>query len=206
MSTLLGPAILPGNSVRALCNGDENFPAMLDAIRSATRTITFETYIYWSGSIGRAFAEALGERARAGVNVHVLLDWVGSGKMDNAMLAAMQRDGAEVVKYHPLRWYSLGRLNNRTHRKLLVVDGAVGFTGGVGIADVWLGNAQDPDHWRDTHFRLDGPAVAQMQAAFMDNWIEARGELLHGERYFPALEASRRSRRAAVQELGQRGE
>ena len=186
MGSLLGPGIVPGNRVRALCNGDEIFPAMLDAIRGARRTICFETFIYWSGAIGREFAEALSERARAGVKVHVVLDWLGSGKMDASLLETMERAG--VVKYHPLRWYSVGRLNNRTHRKLLIVDGTVGFTGGVGIADNWLGNAQDPDHWRDSHFRLEGPAVAQMQAAFMDNWMETCAQVLHGEEYFPALE------------------
>ena len=187
MGTLLGPPILPGNRVIGLCNGDEIFPAMLDAIRSARRTITFETFIYWSGEIGKAFGAALEERARAGVKVHVLLDWVGSGKMDAATIESMKAAGVEVFKYHPLRWYNLGRLNNRTHRKLLVVDGKVGFTGGVGIADNWLGNAQDPAHWRDSHFQVEGPAVAQMQAAFMDNWMEARSLVLHNEEYFPAV-------------------
>ncbi|CAN5723655.1 phospholipase D-like domain-containing protein [soil metagenome] len=188
MGALLGPAIVPGNRVRALCNGDEIFPAMLDAIRGARRTICFETFIYWSGAIGREFAEALAERARAGVKVHVVLDWVGSGKVETSLVEGMKDAGVEVVKYHPLRWYSLGRLNNRTHRKLLIVDGRVGFTGGVGIADEWLGNAQDPEHWRDSHFRLEGPAVAQMQAAFMDNWMETCSQVLHGEEYFPALD------------------
>ena len=185
--SLLGPGILPGNEVRALYNGDQIFPAMLEAIRAARRTICFETYIYWSGAIGGEFAEALSERARAGVAVHVVLDWVGSGKMDETLLEEMREAGVQVVKYHPLRWYSLGRLNNRTHRKLLIVDGRIGFTGGVGIADNWLGHAQDPDHWRDSHFRLEGPAVAQMQAAFVDNWIETCAEVLHGEEYFPEL-------------------
>ncbi len=188
MGSLLGPQIVEGNQVRALCNGDEIFPAMLEAIRDATRTICFETFIYWSGSIGRKFAEALGERAGAGVKVHVVLDWVGSGKLDRQQIETMERAGVEVVRYHPPRWYSLGRLNNRTHRKLLVIDGRIGFTGGVGIADNWLGHAQDPDHWRDSHFRVEGPAVAQMQAAFMDNWIETQAQVLHGEAYFPALE------------------
>ena len=188
MGALLGPGIVTGNRVRALCNGDEIFPAMLDAIAGAKRTICFETFIYWSGSIGRDFADALGERARAGVKVHVVLDWVGSGKIDASMLQAMKDAGVEVVRYHPLRWYSLGRLNNRTHRKLLIVDGRIGFTGGVGIADNWLGNAQDPEHWRDSHFRIEGPAVAAMQAAFMDNWMETCAEVLHGDAYFPPLE------------------
>jgi cardiolipin synthase len=188
MGTLLGPALLAGNHVTALCNGEEIFPAMLGAIAGARRSITFETYIYWSGEIGQAFGDALSERARAGVAVHVVVDWVGSGKMDQRIISQMMDAGVEVVKYHPLRWYALRRLNNRTHRKLLVVDGRVGFTGGVGIADNWQGHAQDPDHWRDSHFMLEGPAVAEMQSAFMDNWIETRGVVLHGDDYFPPLE------------------
>ena len=183
MSVLLGPAILPGNRVTAYQNGDEIFPAMLAAIAEARETITLETYIYWSGDIGQRFADALGERARAGVKVHLVIDWVGSIKMDDDMLAKMERDGVRVERYRPLHWYNLGRMNNRTHRKLLV-----GFTGGVGIADQWTGHAQDPEHWREAHFRIDGPVVAQMQAAFNDNWIKTTGELLDGPGYFPALE------------------
>ena len=188
MSHLLGPPLVAGNQVQELINGDEIFPPMLAAIRSAEKTITFETYIYWSGDIGREFAEALAERAQAGVRVHVLVDWVGSVKMDNALLDLMEDAGVELHKYHPLHWYHLARMNNRTHRKLLVIDGKVGFTGGVGIADNWLGNAQDADHWRDSHFRIEGPAVAHMQAAFLDNWMKTSGEVLHGEAYFPPLE------------------
>ena len=188
MGSLLGPGVLGGNQVTTLLNGDEIFPAMLGAIRSARRSITFETYIYWSGDVGRRFAEALSERARAGVKTHLLLDWVGSGKMESAMLDEMERAGVEIVRYRPLRWYNLDRLNNRTHRKLLIVDGRTGFTGGVGVADHWLGNAQDPEHWRDSHFRAEGPVVAQLQAAFMDNWIESQGRILDGRDYFPLLE------------------
>jgi cardiolipin synthase len=189
MGSLLGPAILPGNRVTTLLNGDQIFPAMLEAIRGAKETITFETYIYWSGQIGQEFADALSERARAGVKVHLLLDWVGSGKAKKEYIDTMKAVGVEVDKYHPLHWYNVARVNNRTHRKLLVVDGKVGFTGGVGIADKWSGNAQDPDHWRDSHFRLEGPAVAQMQSAFMDNWMKTRSKVLHGEEYFPKLAA-----------------
>jgi cardiolipin synthase A/B len=187
MSVLLGPPLLDGNQVDTLLNGDQIFPAMLGAIRSAQRTITFETYIYWSGEVGKAFADALSERARAGVKVHILIDWVGSQKMEEAYLRQMTEAGAQIHKYHPPRWYNLNRLNNRTHRKILVVDGRVGFTGGVGIADEWSGNAQDENHWRDTHFRVSGPAVAQMQAAFADNWTKVSGVVLHGEAYFPPL-------------------
>jgi len=190
MGNLLGPPLVPGNSVVELINGDRIFPSMLEAIRSARRSITFETYIYWSGKIGEEFAEALCERARAGVKVHVLLDWVGSGAIDDAYLERMEQAGVQVERYRPLAWYTLARVNHRTHRKLLVVDGRIGFTGGVGIGDKWLGDAQDPDHWRDTHFRLEGPAVAQMQAAFLDNWLKTHAEVLHGEDYFPALAAS----------------
>jgi cardiolipin synthase A/B len=187
MSVMLGPPLTGGNRVEALLNGDQIFPAMLDAIRFAKETVTFETYIYWSGSIGKAFADALAERAMAGVRVHVLIDWVGSSKLEASLLEEMQAAGVELRRYNKPRWYTIGRLNNRTHRKLLVVDGRVGFTGGVGIADKWLGDAQSPEHWRDTHFRIEGPAVAHFQAAFLDNWTKATGEVLHGTPYFPPL-------------------
>lgn len=190
MGELLGPALLEGNRVEVLSNGDEIFPAMLKAIRGAQKTITFETYIYWSGTIGKEFADALSERARAGVRIHVLLDWIGSLKMDPSLIDQMKQAGVQVMKYHKPRWYTLHRLNNRTHRKLLIVDGREGFTGGVGIGDEWRGHAQDPDHWRDSHYHLQGPAVAQMQAAFMENWIKVSGEVLHGPDYFPALETA----------------
>jgi cardiolipin synthase A/B len=185
MSVMLGPSILPGNHVVDLQNGAQIFPAMLQAIAQAQRTITFETYIYWSGEIGQQFADALSERARAGVQVKVTVDWAGSIKMDSALLEQMREAGVEIVQYRPLHWYNLGRLNNRTHRKLLVIDGKVGFTGGVGVADQWLGNAEDPEHWREAHFRIEGPVVAQLQAAFNDNWIKTTGEVLNGEDYFP---------------------
>ncbi len=189
MGNLLGPGVLSGNEVTDLQNGDQIFPAMLAAIRAAQRTVTFETYIYWSGDIGQQFADALSERARAGVKVHVLLDWVGSAKMDDSYLAEMQRAGVQIEKFHKPHWYNLARLNNRTHRKLLVVDGKVGFTGGVGIAPQWTGHAQDPEHWRDTHYQVRGPAVAHMQATFLDNWLKVTGRVLHGDDYFPPLAA-----------------
>jgi len=188
MGVLLGPPVLNGNRYRVLVNGEQIFPAMLKAIRAARQTIAFETYIYWSGAIGKEFADALAERARAGVKVHVLLDWVGSQKMEESLIEELRSAGVEIRKYHPPHWSHLGRLNNRTHRKLLVVDGRVGFTGGVGIAEQWTGNAQDPEHWRDTHFQVEGPVVAQMQAVFMDNWIKTTGAVLHGVDYFPPLE------------------
>ncbi len=189
MSVMLGPTIVDGNSVEPLQNGQEIFPAMLADVRSARTSIAFETYIYWSGDIGREFANALAERARSGVDVHVLIDWVGGLKMDKALLDQIVQAGAKVHQYRPLRWYNLVRLNNRTHRKLLVVDSQTAFTGGVGIADQWSGNAENPEHWRDMHFKVNGPVVAQYQAAFNDNWIKATGEVLNGERYFPKLKS-----------------
>lgn len=187
MSVMLGPAILPGNRITDLQNGAEIFPAMLEAIAGAKETITFETYIYWEGEIGVRFADALSERARAGVAVNVTIDWAGSVSMEERLLEQMEGAGVNVERYRPLHWYNLSRMNNRTHRKLLVVDGRVGFTGGVGIGDPWMGNAQDAEHWRDMHFRIEGPAVAQVQSAFNDNWVKMTGELLNGEAYFPPL-------------------
>jgi len=187
MGVILGPQMIAGNRVEPLVNGDRIFPAMLEAIRGAKRTVTFETYVYYSGAIGAAFSRALAERARAGVKVHVIFDAVGAGKIDDEFVEEMTAAGVEVEKYNPLRWYTLAQMNNRTHRKLLVVDGRVGFTGGVGIADEWAGDAQGPGHWRDTHFRIEGPVVAQLQAAFMENWIEITGRVLHGAAYFPPL-------------------
>ena len=187
LGSLLGPGIVGGNAVTELLNGDQIFPPMLAAIQGAKKSITFETYIYWSGDIGKQFADALSERARAGVRVHVLLDWVGSAKMDESYLTEMKEAGVQIEKFHKPHWYNLARLNNRTHRKLLVVDGQVGFTGGVGIAPQWMGNAQDPDHWRDSHYLVRGPVVAQMQATFLDNWLKVTGKVLHGALYFPPI-------------------
>ena len=188
IGSLLGPPLVGGNRAQELINGDQIFSAMLTAIQGAKQTITFETYIYWSGHIGNQFAAALSERARAGVKVHVLLDWLGSAKIDESMLDGMRAAGVEIRKFHKPNWYNLTRLNNRTHRKLLVVDGMTGFTGGVGIAPKWTGNGQDADHWRDSHFKIEGPVVAQMQAVFMENWLKVTGEVMHGEDYFPAIQ------------------
>jgi len=187
MGILLGPSIVAGNRVQILHNGAQIFPAMVEAIESARVSVTFETFIYWSGDIGARFASALAARALAGVRVHILLDWIGSREIDPALLTQMTDAGAQVTHYHPLNWYHLGRMNNRTHRKVLVIDGRIGFTGGVGIAPQWEGHAQNPAHWRDMHFRVEGPVVAQMQAVFLDNWIKSTGDVLHGARYFPDL-------------------
>ncbi|MBI3191020.1 MAG: cardiolipin synthase B [Pedosphaera parvula] len=187
MGQLMGAPMVGGNRITGLANGVQIFPAMLAAIRGAQKTINLETYIYWSGDIGDQIAEALAERARAGVKVHVLFDWFGTRRIDSEQIDRMREAGVEARKYNPLISYNLARFNHRDHRKLLVVDGRIGFIGGTGIADLWEGNADTPDHWRDTHFRLEGPAVAQMQAAFMENWMKTSAQVLDGEEYFPEL-------------------
>lgn len=188
MSQLLGPPIVGGNRVIALVNGKEIFPAMLEAIASAQESITLETYIYWSGKVGQQFADALSDRAQNGVKVHILLDYIGCQRMDEKLIQQMRGAGCEVNYFHPVRWYNLAKMNHRTHRKLLVVDGRIGFNGGVGIADEWDGDATGPNEYRDSHFQCEGPVVAQLQAAFMDNWLKTRAEVLQDKRYFPELE------------------
>jgi cardiolipin synthase len=180
MNVMFGPPLVGGNRAVALVNGERFFPDMLEAIRGAQKSVTFESYIWWSGETGAAFTRALIERAKAGVRVHVLFDALGSGKIDEDAVRAMKAAGIEVERYNPWRWNTLARINNRTHRKILVVDGRVGYTGGAGIGDEWL-------TWRDTQFRIEGPVVGQMQAAFIENWIEVTGRVLHGVDYFPEL-------------------
>jgi cardiolipin synthase len=187
MHALTGAPMSPGNRAEILKNGVQIFPSMLVAIRNAKKTINLEFYIYWDGEIGRHFAEVLAERARAGVQVKIILDAVGSLPMSRSLIEFMLRNGIDLEWYHPLRWYTLSRFNHRTHRKLLIVDGTIGFSGGVGIADVWLGDADDKNHWRETVVRIEGPVVTQMQFAFMDNWVKSRGEILTGLDYFPEV-------------------
>ncbi len=184
MSQLLGPPILEGNLVTPLENGVEIFPAMLAGIARAKETITFETYIFHGGEVADQFAGALAAKAREGVRVHVLLDGVGCDCVEGEPLRRMREAGVEVEVYH---LKNLGRFNQRTHRKLLVIDGRLGFTGGVGISDEWLGNADAPEHWRDTHYQVEGPVVAQLQAAFLDNWMKTHATVLHGNAYFPSI-------------------
>jgi cardiolipin synthase len=180
------PSWVHGNRVTLLRNGIEVFPAMLDAISSAQKSIHMEMYIFWSEGIGERFRDALAERASRGVEVRLLLDGVGSPKrLKRTDVDMLRRAGCRVEFFRPVRPWMLDVLNRRTHRRILVVDGAVGFTGGVGIADLWEGDADSPEHWRDTMARIEGPVVAQMQSAFEDNWSEVTGEILVGDRYFP---------------------
>lgn len=187
MTGLCGTPIIPGNRIDTLVNGDAIFAAMLAEIQRAERSITFETYIYWSGDVADRFSEALIERAQAGVSVKVLIDWFGGLPMADDLIDRMHEGGVELRMFRPMRPRSLSRLNNRTHRKVLVIDGKTGFIGGVGIADVWQGNARNPSEWRDTHYRVSGPVVASMQNAFAHNWVEARGEILRGADFYPEL-------------------
>ena len=186
IGSLLGSPISGGNRVKTLLNGDQIFPEMLRAIRGAKETITFETFVFEKGNMPKQFADAFSERARAGVKVHLLLDGHGA-KKSRTYHREMKAAGVEVERYHTILYPDFRRYNNRTHRKILVVDGRVGFIGGVGIADEWEGNADAPKHWRDSHYRVEGPAVAELQAAFADNWLRTRKVVLHGPAYFPRL-------------------
>jgi cardiolipin synthase A/B len=186
LGILLGPPLVPGNRVTALVNGEQIYAAMLNAIRTAQVNITFETFVF-RDSIGEQFVEELSDAARRGVRVHMLLDWLGSRTMPSDLLASARAAGCDLQIYHPPSWFHLGRLNNRTHRKLMVIDGKLGFTGGVGMGVEWYKGLAGLPPWRETHFKAEGPVVAQMQAVFIDNWIKATGRVLHGAEYFPKL-------------------
>ncbi len=186
LGILLGPPLVPGNKITTLVNGDQIYTAMLNAIRTAQTNVCFETFVF-RDSVGADFVEELSNAARRGVIVHMLLDWLGSRTMNQNLLHAARAAGCELHVYHPPSWYHLGRLNNRTHRKLLIVDGKVGFTGGVGMGTEWKHGLKGLPPWRETHFKAEGPVVAQMQAVFVDNWIKATGRVLHGGEYFPKL-------------------
>jgi cardiolipin synthase A/B len=180
--------ISDGNDAELLINGDRIFPAFLRTIEEARQTVNLLTYVYWRGDIAHDVAGLLCRKASQGVEVNVLLDWVGTAKMDRTLVDEMREAGVCVAKFRPLKPYAIRRLNNRTHRKLLIADGAVGMIGGVGIAEEWTGDAQDPDHWRDTHVRVTGPVVRHLQGAFAENWLEATGDALVGDGYLPSLE------------------
>lgn len=186
VEALTGAPLRPGNRVRVLRNGRQTFPAMLEAIASAGATIDLSSYICWPGAITTEFTQALAERARAGVEVNVVLDGWGSAKLDRATVEALKDSGATVAFFRPPHWYTLHKLNNRMHRRLLIVDGRIGFAGGVGIADVWTGDAQDPGHWRETHAVIEGPAVRDLLGGFLENWNEATQVVL-GPSHLPEL-------------------
>ncbi len=186
VASTIGVAHTDGNAVTVLRNGDEIFPAMLEAIEQSERWVELATYVYWTGEIAQRFAAALAERARAGVEVRVLVDWIGGRLMDRGLVDEMTDAGVEFAWFRPPSRVARALLSldeglvgqHRTHRKVLVCDGRVGFTGGVGIAEEWEGDARTPDEWRDTHVRIEGPAVASLRSSFATNWHEASGEPL----------------------------
>jgi cardiolipin synthase A/B len=182
-----GVPLVGGNAVAILNNGDEFYPEMLAAVRGARRSITIEAYIYWHGEIGMEFAQAIAERAKAGVPVKLLLDTVGSATIGDEILKVLEEGGCQLAWFNPIDWYTLDRFNYRTHRKSLIVDGRIGFTGGAGIADHWRGCAQDADHWRDMQVRVEGPGAVPLQTGFAQNWLRTTGEMVSGPAFFPAI-------------------
>lgn len=186
VEALSGAPLRHGNRVTILRNGNQTFPDMLEAIRSAQTTIDISSYIYWPGEVTGRFTEALTERARAGVDVNMVLDGYGSAKLYGEHVDTLERSGARVSFVRPPKWYTVHKLNNRMHRRLLIVDGKLGFAGGVGIADVWDGDADDPEHWRETHVRLEGPAVRDLLGGFLENWTAATQVVL-GRSHLPEL-------------------
>jgi cardiolipin synthase A/B len=180
--------LVHGNRAQVLLNGEQIFPAMLDAIRSAKTTITLANFVYEDGRIAREMAEALAERCRAGVGVNVLVDAIGSSKMPKPLSRMLSASGCHFARYHSVNPFALKRFNHRNHRRILVVDGRVGFTGGTGVGDKWTGDGRQPGHWRQTDVRVEGPIVRFLQAAFAENWRDATGVLLTGDAYFPEPE------------------
>jgi cardiolipin synthase len=174
VASLVGAPVEPGDRYWVLRNGDEVFPPMLDAIRQARRRISFESFIYSDGVVGDQFTKELAAAAQRGVTVRVVLDAVG-GELSRESEETLRRAGVHVVWFNLLRPWTIEEANYRTHRKVLVVDGEVAFTGGLGLADHWLGHAQSPEHWRDTQFKVMGPAVRALEASFYENWIESGG-------------------------------
>lgn len=187
---LLRSQLVQGNKVEELVNGSNIFPAMLEAIRHAKYSITFENFIWRSGELSDRFIEALTERARAGVKVHCIVDGFGAMKLKRADRNRLRKGGVDLEIFNPMRLWNPTKWNHRTHRKTLVIDGRLGFIGGICIADEWDKDAPDTDHWRDTEFRVEGPVVEEIQGVFMDNWMRTRSEVLHGTNYFPLPESA----------------
>ena len=188
ISGATGVPLLPGNALTILNNGDKFYPAMLEAIAEADASITIEAYIYWDGEVGRQFAEALAAKAKAGIRVKILLDAVGSSTIGEDILTILEAGRCQLAWYNPIHWKRLGRFNHRTHRKSLIVDGRIAFTGGAGIADHWRGQARHPGEWRDLQIRIEGPAVTPLQTGFAQNWLQTTGELITGPLFYPLPE------------------
>jgi cardiolipin synthase A/B len=186
LEAFAGAPIMGDNRVDILLNGEQTFPALLGAIRSAQTTITFEAYIFHEGKVADTIVDSLVERCRAGVRVTMLLDAHGSDGLPKGYIDALRNAGCSIVPdFRPLRLWSLERTNKRNHRRIVVVDGRVGFTGGYGVDDTWNGDGRTEGHWRETNVRLEGPIVQSLQEAFVEHWREATGVLLGGRDYFP---------------------
>jgi cardiolipin synthase A/B len=182
--------IVADNEVDLLRNGDEYFPPMLQAIRSARKSITFEQYVYEKPGIAEQFTDALAERCRAGIGVNILLDAAGAFMVPSAYIDRLRLSGCHVEFFRPLNPWQVRRANHRTHRRLLIVDGALAFTGGFGVSEKWTGDGTSEGHWRDTVVRVRGPVVRQLQEAFMQDWRETTGIILDGDPYLPRLTAA----------------
>jgi cardiolipin synthase len=189
MAGTTGMPAIGGNRVEIYNNGDEFYPAMMEAIESAQYSVTIELFIFWDGQVGRRFAEAFAEKAREGVAVKLLVDAIGS-PLGDEIVRILEAGGCQLAWFHPVRWYALDRVNLRTHRKSIIVDGRVAFTGGAGLADHWLGAAANESEWRDIQVRVEGPAVAVQQSGFAQNWLHSTGELLSGHAFFPKPHSS----------------
>ncbi len=185
MAGMTGMPLVAGNQVSLLNDGDEFYPDMLQAIESADHSITMEQYIFWDGRVGRRFAEAFAEKARGGVPVKLLLDAIGSSNLGEPIVRILEAGGCQLAWFRPIHWYTINRANHRDHRKSLIVDGRIAFTGGAGIADHWLGRARTPRSWRDIMVRVEGPAALEQQSGFAQNWLQSTGEILTGHDYFP---------------------
>lgn len=189
MGALLQNPVQPGNSVEIIRDGENIYPAMIDAIEQARYSVTFETYEFWGEASAGKVTQALADASSRGVRVHALIDFIGSTQASKSKFDTLEKAGVNVIRYRSPSWYQLSRINHRTHRKLLITDGRTGFIGGANVADNWL-PGPDRKAYRDNHFRVQGPVVANMQAAFAENWMNASGVLLEGPEYFPELESA----------------
>jgi cardiolipin synthase len=190
MAGATGMPVIDGNKVEIYNNGDEFYPAMLQAIDSARYSITMEQYIFWDGEVGRRFAEAFAEKAHEGISVKLLIDAIGSATLGSEIFRILNASGCQLAWFHPIKWYTVHRANLRNHRKSLIVDGSIAFTGGAGLGDHWLGNAENEHQWRDIQVRIEGPAAASVQAGFAQNWLRTTGEIVSGHEYFPEVPAA----------------
>ena len=198
VEVMAGARFLGGHAIDVLHNGDEIFPAMIEAVNRASQSIDFVTFVYWQGDVAQRFAEAIGGAASRGVRVRVLLDSFGAAAMDQDLVDMLRESGCEVRWFRPRAQWKFWRTDHRTHRKILICDNLVGFTGGVGVADEWAGDARNPDEWRDTHFMIRGSAVDGLRAAFIADWVETGAPAVHQSDPMPSPDDSAGTAQIAV--------